>query len=135
MPLRTMLFSFDGRMRRSHWWAIRVVATVILCVLLFLAVGVLAAVFRPPQSNAAGGIALIAAGLPALVAYLWVYLATSVKRLHDQDLTGWIAVLFFIPYVGSFAAFIVLGCLDGTKGPNRFGPSEKFPEAIAETFS
>ena len=135
MPLGTMLLSFDGRMRRSHWWAIRVISTVLLCILLFLAVGVLTAAFPAPQSKAAGGIALIVAGLPAVVAYLWVYLATSVKRLHDQDLTGWIAALFFVPYVGGLAAFIVLGCLEGTKGPNKFGPSEKFPEAIAETFS
>ena len=135
MPLRTMLLSFDGRMRRSHWWAIRVIATVVLVVLLLVAVGVLAALFPPPQSKAAGGIAMIAVGLPVVAAYLWVYLATSVKRLHDQDLTGWIAVLFFVPYVGGLAAFIVLGCLEGTKGSNKFGPSEKFPEAIAETFS
>jgi uncharacterized membrane protein YhaH (DUF805 family) len=135
MPLRTMLFSFDGRMRRSHWWAIRVVATVVLCVLIFLTVGVLAAVVPSPQSKEASGIALIVAGLPAFAAYLWVYLATSVKRLHDQDLSGWIVLLFFVPYVGGFAAFVVLGCLEGTKGPNKFGPSEKFPEAIADTFS
>jgi uncharacterized membrane protein YhaH (DUF805 family) len=135
MPLRTMLLSFEGRMRRSHWWAIRVITTVVLCVLLFLAVGVLAAVFPAPGSKAASGVVLIVAGLPALAAYLWVYLATSVKRLHDQDLPGWIAVLFFVPYVGGLAAFVVLGCLEGTKGPNKFGPSEKFPEAIAETFS
>ena len=67
MPLRTMLFSFDGRMRRSHWWAIRVISTVLLCILLFLAVGVLTAAFPAPQSQAAGGIALIVAGLPAVV--------------------------------------------------------------------
>ena len=88
-----------------------------------------------PQSKSASGIALIVAGLPALVAYLWVYLATSVRRLHDQDLPGWIVVLFFVPYVGGLAAFVVLGCLEGIKGPNKFGPSEKFPEGIAETFS
>jgi uncharacterized membrane protein YhaH (DUF805 family) len=134
MPLGTMLLSFDGRMRRSRWWAIRLIATVVLVVLL-VAVGALAAVFPPLQSKAASGTALIVVGLPAVVAYLWVYLATSVKRLHDQDLSGWIAVLFFVPYVGGLAAFIVLGCLEGTKGPNKFGSSEKFPEAIAETFS
>jgi uncharacterized membrane protein YhaH (DUF805 family) len=130
-----MLLSFDGRMRRSQWWMIRIVVTAILCALLLVAVGVTAAVFPEPQSKTAIGITLIVAGLPAAAAYLWIYLATSVKRLHDQDLTGWITLLFFVPYVGGFAAFIVLGCLEGTKGPNKFGPSEKFPEAVAETFS
>jgi uncharacterized membrane protein YhaH (DUF805 family) len=70
-----------------------------------------------------------------LVAYAWIFVATAVRRLHDQDLPGWITALFLIPYAGGLAAFIMLGCLDGTKGPNRFGPSDKYPTAVADTFA
>jgi uncharacterized membrane protein YhaH (DUF805 family) len=73
-------------------------------------------------------------------------LALGVKRLHDRDKSGWwILVFYVLPEVlsgitqtsessavvgvGSLAlivlviwAFIELGCLRGTPGPNRFGP-------------
>ena len=135
MPLTTMLFSFEGRMRRSHWWAIRVATTAVFFVLLLIAVGISSAASSTPESKAASGIAVIVVGLPMLAIYLWVDVATSVKRLHDQDLSGWITLLFFVPYVGGFAAFVMLGCLEGSKGPNKYGPSEKYPQAIAETFA
>jgi uncharacterized membrane protein YhaH (DUF805 family) len=138
VSLVTILFSFQGRMRRSHWWAARFATTVVAVVVLAVVFGGLSAVLPPPPSaitDTATGAAAIAVGLPALVAYVWIYLATSVKRLHDQDLTGWFTALFWIPYLGSLVAFVMLGCLDGTKGPNKYGPSDKHPEAIAETFA
>jgi uncharacterized membrane protein YhaH (DUF805 family) len=47
-------------------------------------------------------------------------LAVMVRRLHDQNLSGWFILLFFIPYVGSIV-MIVFMCIRGTDGPNRFG--------------
>jgi uncharacterized membrane protein YhaH (DUF805 family) len=138
VPLSTMLFSFEGRMRRSHWWAIRIVSTIAFFVVLGVVYVPLAAIFPSPQSDtgsAVVGTVTLVIALPVFAAYMWIDLATSVKRLHDQDLTGWFTLLFFVPYLGSLAAFIMLGCLDGTKGPNKFGPSEKYPTAIAETFA
>lgn len=51
-------------------------------------------------------------------------LAVSVRRLHDQDRTGWLLLLWLIPFLGWFA-LIVLMLLDGTPGNNRFGPDTK----------
>jgi uncharacterized membrane protein YhaH (DUF805 family) len=72
--------------------------------------------------------------------------AVGIKRLHDRDQSGWWIVLFFLgPTVASVLAqtsdsgaaslvlglvslgisiwaFVVLGCLRGTRGPNRYGP-------------
>ncbi len=138
MSLATMLFSFEGRLRRSHWWVIRLVSTVGFLALLAIPFGVVNAIWPTPPSQSLEGVAgvvLVVIGLPSVAAYVWMYLATSVKRLHDQNLTGWITPLFFVPYVGGLAALVVLGFIDGTKGPNRFGPSEKYPESVAETFA
>lgn len=60
-------------------------------------------------------------------------LAVSVRRLHDQDRTGWLLLLWFIPVLGWFA-LLVLMCLEGTRGPNRFGPDPKNPTP-ADVFS
>ena len=51
-------------------------------------------------------------------------IAVEVRRFHDQDRSGWFALLNLIPYIGPL---IVLGmmCIDGTPGENRFGPNPK----------
>jgi uncharacterized membrane protein YhaH (DUF805 family) len=51
-------------------------------------------------------------------------LAVSVRRLHDTDRRGWWYLLIFIPILGGLA-LLVLFCLNGTEGPNRFGPDPK----------
>ena len=77
--------------------------------------------------------------------FLWVFLAVSVKRLHDRDKSGWWMVPFFVlpglykqfetrlpdsyfllpVAVAIFAlvtwAFVELYWLKGTRWPNRFG--------------
>jgi uncharacterized membrane protein YhaH (DUF805 family) len=79
--------------------------------------------------------------------FLWIFLAVSVKRLHDRDKSGWWMVLFFaVPGIykqfedrlpdtyfllpvttAVFAltvwAFVELYFLKGTSWPNRFGPN------------
>ncbi|HWE45064.1 MAG TPA: DUF805 domain-containing protein [Caulobacteraceae bacterium] len=135
MPLNQLLFGFRGRMRRSQWWAVRVVTTVILFVLIGVFAGLGGSVGRSQTAEViAGGVALIV-GLPVVTLYLWIFVATSVKRLHDQDLSGWFTLIYFIPYLGGLAAFVMLGCLEGTKGRNRFGASDKYPESTANVFA
>ncbi|MCH7629961.1 MAG: DUF805 domain-containing protein, partial [Proteobacteria bacterium] len=60
-------------------------------------------------------------------------LAVSVRRLHDQDRSGWMLLLMLIPFLGWFA-LLVLMCLEGTRGPNRFGADPKNP-AQADIFA
>ena len=83
-----LLFSFEGRTRRSHFW---------IGWLICLGLGV---VF--------GSIPLL--GLVLSVALIWPNLAITVKRLHDMGHTGWLAA---IPYVvgilGTFVAMMMMG--------------------------
>lgn len=53
-------------------------------------------------------------------------LAVQVRRFHDQDKSGWFILLGFIPYIGGLILFVFM-CLEGTRGPNRFGPDPKDP--------
>ena len=48
----------------------------------------------------------------------------QVRRFHDQDKSGWFVLLGFIPIVGGLIVLVFM-LLEGTKGPNRFGPDPK----------
>lgn len=47
----------------------------------------------------------------------------TIRRCHDFDKSGWFALLCFLPYV-NFLAYIIIGLIPGTKGPNRYGYPE-----------
>jgi uncharacterized membrane protein YhaH (DUF805 family) len=62
----------------------------------------------------------------ALFISLWCNFALSVKRLHDFDKPGLIAVSLFIPIV-SIIAFVVLCLYPGDAGPNQYGERTNAP--------
>jgi uncharacterized membrane protein YhaH (DUF805 family) len=91
------------------------------------------------------------ATLVMTLAFGWCYAAVSIKLLHDRNKSGWWIVPYLVVpglygqfdewlggswpavFVG-FATFIALlwgivemGCLRGTRGPNRFGPDPLAP--------
>lgn len=112
-------FDFQGRSCRSEfWWAslgiclIEVATTLLFCLIF--------ALLKPLSEEAA----LIFVGIDILAASIlgaYANILISIRRLHDRNMRGWWYLLFFIPYVG-WATLIVLFCLKGTTGPNRFGP-------------
>jgi uncharacterized membrane protein YhaH (DUF805 family) len=55
-----------------------------------------------------------------LILYLYILLITSIKRLHDLNVTGWIVPIIFIPLVPLF-----LLILSGAKSENRFGKEKE----------
>lgn len=57
----------------------------------------------------------------ALLASLWPWLATSVRRCHDRGRSGWVLLAVLIPVVGAVWLFIELYLLPGERGDNRFG--------------
>ncbi|MFN7010291.1 MAG: DUF805 domain-containing protein [Allorhizobium sp.] len=51
----------------------------------------------------------------------------SIKRLHDMGLTGFLAVLLFIPAV-SFVILFVLCLWPSANGANAYGPAPDWPD-------
>ena len=73
-----------------------------------------------------GGTGLLVFGLLYL-AIIIPSIAVQVRRFHDQDKSGWMVLLGLIPYVGGIILLVFM-LLEGTRGPNRFGPDPKDPD-------
>jgi uncharacterized membrane protein YhaH (DUF805 family) len=168
------LFRFDGRINRARCW---LAALIMVCWMIFLSLVLfgLAQLFgatMPKEFNVgpnlifnfidpanwrsfptANHAALLIQAVETPL-FLWVYAATSVKRLHDRDKSGWWLLLFFVlpgmysqfgdrisDWLGDWAAmvfglsafvfsvwgFVEMYCLKGTKGTNRFGTDPLAP--------
>ncbi len=48
-------------------------------------------------------------------------ITVAIRRLHDGDHSGWLLLWLLLPFIG-WIILLVLYCLRGTPGPNRFGP-------------
>ncbi len=136
MSIMQMLFSFEGRMRRRDFWLCVLVLWVVSWVLgaaggglFFPHVAMMGGPgylthysygYRWPMMSGFWGVYSI-----VCLVMLWPSLAIGVKRCHDRDQSGLWMLLLLIPVVGWFWWLINLGLLDGTPGPNQFGPSPK----------
>ena len=170
------LFRFDGRINRALLWQALLIVMLLAGVLGII--GEAINVFRGHRSAATTLIfsfdfnldelfnavdprsyrLLASADRPTLILkllgtplFLWIYLATAIKRLHDRDRSGWWIIPFFfvpnllfhfrgvllwgfLPDADGFVLFdlaihalwlwglIELFIAPGTSGSNRFGP-------------
>jgi uncharacterized membrane protein YhaH (DUF805 family) len=171
MDWTSYLFRFDGRINRALLWQALLIVAVLVSVLELVdqAIHVLQGqksfkisfefdfdfgvseffrVFDPRAWRL-----LPSADLPTLILkvisvplFLWVYLATAIKRLHDRDRSAWWIIPFFfvpnvlfqfwdllpdanwfVPFEWAIYALLLWGlvelfCAPGTSGHNRFGP-------------
>ncbi|MGF6310648.1 uncharacterized membrane protein YhaH (DUF805 family) [Bradyrhizobium sp. i1.8.4] len=165
MDWANYLFGFKGRVNRAKFW---LAGLIIVCWMMFLAAVVILAglggkdasfgfnvedIFRAFDPDSYKSVTW--ARLPALLVkaggtalFVWVYIAVSIKRLHDRDKSGWWMVPFFaipgfmsqfggrlpdesywivaagtIVFVLYIWGFIELAFLPGTRYPNRYGPN------------
>lgn len=173
------LFRFDGRINRALLWQALLIVALLACMLGMIdqaikvldgattfafnfkidfdfAVdgifnGVDPRAYRLLASTDRGPLILKVLGTSL---FLWIYLATAIKRLHDRDRSGWWLVpFFFVPtlfdqfsdllptqsnwvlalawtmHIPWFWGLVELFIVPGTSGSNRFGPD---PLAEAE---
>lgn len=119
---------FQGRSRRSEYWWV-VLALVIFVLVASFLIGLL--------GGLAGGslnpIGYLLAGIFGL-AYLGIIIpliALMVRRFHDLNQTGWLALVFillnFVPIVSllSSIGLIIWFAMPGTGGPNKYGADPK----------
>ena len=123
MPLKRYA-DFSGRSRRKEYWMF-----VLFQMLLLVPIMLLAILLGSPSDDPItpfGSIAVLFVVVVYFLVFLIPGIAVQVRRFHDQDKSGWFILLGFIPYVGGIILFVFM-CLEGTRGPNRFGPDPKDP--------
>lgn len=128
---REYLFSFRGRASRSEYWWFMLFIGLVNMLVYFICENL------PPK---------IGMNLSLIVSLLLVSpnIGVTVRRLHDRNLRGWwllapLTPLLFWVLSGGYSAppdmllsvlslavalcYLVILCLPGTPGPNRFGPA------------
>lgn len=131
------IFSFEGRIRRLHFWLIRLGAFFVLAAIFLvpaIALGILADPDAESQSYegtmGAAALPIVALWFVAVIAYVWIELAALVKRWHDRDKPGVMVLISFVPLIGPIWTLIECGFMEGTPGPNQYGPSPKAEHAV-----
>jgi uncharacterized membrane protein YhaH (DUF805 family) len=128
-PLRKYA-DFTGRARRIElwlFWLLLIGIQIVFSILIGLVAGPTAAVADPTDPFAVlNGPAKALYGVFFLVmlALLIPSLAVSIRRLHDTNRTGWWLLLGLIPFLGALV-LLIFYLLDGTPGPNKYGPDPK----------
>jgi uncharacterized membrane protein YhaH (DUF805 family) len=127
-----LFLSFNGRINRAKWWlgsiAVFVVLVVLMMVLMFAVGGSMTV---GPDGQLQGGGTMSIISIIVYLAALWPSLALQVKRWHDRDKSGWWVLINLVPFIGGIWALIECGFLEGTKGPNKFGPDPLAQTATA----
>jgi uncharacterized membrane protein YhaH (DUF805 family) len=134
LPLKRYA-DFQGRSRRKEYWMF-----FLLMLIIGFVIGVVAGATAPsvplgpdgyadPEAAAAATMAIYSSPAFMIGGLIWLALlipsiAVTVRRLHDQDKSGWLVLLAFIPFVGGLILLVFM-LLEGTRGPNRFGPDPK----------
>lgn len=109
-------FDYRGRSRRREYWLFVVWQVPVVLALLMLGVNVF------PKED--GLDVLLGAPLVYAAVFGLPMLALQVRRLHDQDKSGWWLLVTLLPYLG-LGWMLYLMAAQGTWGPNRFGPDPR----------
>lgn len=121
MPYRRYA-DFSGRSQRKEYWMFMLLFLIVYAVGFTIMLGGGFGGDQPGPLFWVGGVLV---GLFVIASFI-PSIAVQVRRFHDQDKSGWFVLLNFVPYVGGIIVLVFM-CIEGTRGPNRFGPDPKDP--------
>ena len=118
-------FDFAGRSRRKEYWMFFLLNLIIITVMTTLLFGL--GFSMDPYAASSGGpvtwLIFAVLGLYSLIVLI-PSIAVQVRRFHDQDKSGWFVLINFVPYIGGLIVLVFM-LLEGTRGPNKYGPDPK----------
>lgn len=111
---------FNGRTKRKDYWMFVLVNFIIIFAVLFVGLVLLSITIEGVLSYF---IMIILFILSILYSgfILFPVLSISVRRLHDQDRSGFFLLFNLIPWIGNLG-LVILMALPGTPYDNRYGP-------------
>ena len=131
LPLKRYA-DFSGRSQRQEFWMFYLLNMIVfvICAAMIIAGVPWSDIFNKvpgAMPNAAFWVGLGLLVLWGLATFI-PNIAVVVRRLHDQNLTGWLYLAFVAGdlFTGmGWVARIIFMCIDGTPGPNQYGPDPK----------
>ena len=129
LPLKRYA-DFSGRSRRTEYWMFQL-GQMVLFIGYFMLIAVFGAIAGNSGGEALVGVMIIPFFLLILALFI-PNLAVAVRRLHDQDKSGWWLLIQFVPFGGIILLVFML--IEGTPGPNEYGPDPK-GRGGADTFA
>ncbi|PJI93081.1 uncharacterized membrane protein YhaH (DUF805 family) [Yoonia maricola] len=139
--LREKYFTFNGRASRSEYWYFYLF--VVLCWIGFIAAFMGLGGIRALDTGEFTAINYVVGAL-CVVGFLYLMIpniAVQVRRFHDRNLSGWWVLAGIItsnvPYIGTLVgiAILILTCLKGTDGDNKFGPDPLRTDINSDVFA
>lgn len=109
--------NFSGRARRSEYWYFALF-NFLLAIVAIVVDNVLGLNFEEGSGGPFYLLFLLGTLLPGL--------AVMVRRLHDQNKSGWYVLIILVPLIGSIWLLILL-FTEGTNGKNEYGEDPKRP--------
>jgi uncharacterized membrane protein YhaH (DUF805 family) len=111
LAMQAGLDAFSGRMGR-----LEMLMGIVYWLLYFIAIGALTLV---AYGNRVVNIVSILLALPAIILIIPITISLLIRRWHDLDQSGWLALFSLIPGLLVIALLLVV---PGTKGVNKYGP-------------
>lgn len=102
--------NFSGRALRSEYWWPQLLF-LILYVVMIAGAGLLGETIGALLAGIIG-LVMLASIIPSI--------SVTIRRLHDNDKSGWFFLLAFVPIANFYLLYLTI--IKGTDGPNRFGP-------------
>lgn len=122
------LFSFSGCISRQTYWAVSIASIGVPLIL-----GIVFAIILPKlmptldisslKESFNQELVLIII-ISFTILYVWIPLATSIKRFRDANFSPWLVLLNIIPYLGSLIVLVLNGFFPSVEQGNKYCKSK-----------
>jgi len=115
-----LFLSLDGRIGRGKFW-IGILALMVAAFVLSFLLGLIG-LMNVDETGMPVGAGYWIGVLILMAVTIWPSICIYGKRFHDRDKSAWWMLIGLVPIVGGIWLLVECGLLQGTDGPNRFGP-------------
>jgi uncharacterized membrane protein YhaH (DUF805 family) len=103
--------------------------TVFLFVLAFFIIPYTVVLFLGNILPHTANVAIILVDIVGIIILIPIGIGAGIRRWHDLDQPGWLALLSLVPFI-NFVAAVILLIAPGTKGPNKYGAEDNRPNTL-----
>ena len=126
------LFSFDGRNNRRQFWLTHLLVNAYMVIIIFPFLYITALAVKISGENEINEynvgwskdtwITILILMTP----YIWIAMASNIKRIHDLGFSGEWLLFYIVPVIGPICLIYALGFVPGEPCANRYGGKISF---------